>query len=556
MASFQPQSLANVMQIKEYKGKKGNKKNATEKTTTEKLFEKFTEKVSEKVNETAPAPTLTTEEQIKKFYTKSLNNYGITEEDIKTIIEMFFESEKSEQKTYETTEENAAEDEADLIMQEMVSKHRKKPLTSYNGLSKETITIAAILLIIDVNKWFSKDTSITTEIKEKITEFQQYLSNLPSLFIIPKTSNIPQDFVVIFNNLGLSPMQFEITADLIAKHLVSHIEALNLINIKAKYNQDIISMLATPPKRQLAISHNKLLNQSQIKQKLTAFIIGCAMINKPPPKIDFLPAKFIDTIATVYPTIGSCVKAFNTKKGSTHSDIFDEWAKTDLAKSLMCDQEFKPSEDNIKRLFETSLRIYSGLYNTMTNRNCFSKTHVYTDENGKRTIFPFMPVDFIKHISHTFPSELFKTTVDEMSDHRFISTSLMMSMIITILVASFMNPDPEINHYVAWIDEAIEDYHTHIVPIKGETKEAKFERINVANKALYEVIKYMDSTLDKTNICLLMTAEEKKAFISLFDGIYNLFPDNKTKKHNGSSNNTEKVVAKGTEQYFNDFPTL
>jgi hypothetical protein len=111
--------------------------------------------------------------------------------------------------------------------------------------------------------------------------------------------------------------------------------------------------------------------------------------------------------------------------------------------------------------------------------------------------------DFIKQISYTFPIDLFKSTIDEMSDHRFISTTFMMSMIMTLLIVAITNPSKEIYGYFYWITQSINDYHSHITPIKGESKESKNERIMVANKALYEVIEYMHTIINKSRIELV-----------------------------------------------------
>ena len=190
----------------------------------------------------------------------------------------------------------------------------------------------------------------------------------------------------------------------------------------------------------------------------------------------------------------------------------------------------------------------------MTNRNCFSKTHVFTDSEGKRVIFPFMPVDFIKQISYSFPIDLFKSSIDEMSDHRFISTTFMMSMIMTLLIIAITNPSKEIYGYFYWITQAINDYHSHISPIKGESKESKNERIMVANKALYEVIEYMSTIINKSRAELILTDSENKLYEKFFDGIYNLFPENKSRPRFNKEETTTTTASKGkgTDQYFND----
>jgi hypothetical protein len=164
-----------------------------------------------------------------------------------------------------------------------------------------------------------------------------------------------------------------------------------------------------------------------------------------------------------------------------------------------------------------------------------------------------MPVDFIKQISYTFPIDLFKSTIDEMSDHRFISTTFMMSMIMTLLIVAITNPSKEIYGYFYWITQSINDYHSHITPIKGESKESKNERIMVANKALYEVIEYMHTIINKSRIELILTESENKLYEKFFDGIYNLFPENKKRTRvNKEETTTTQSKGKGTDQYFND----
>ena len=406
---------------------------------------------------------------------------------------------------------------------------------------------------------------MTIEIEHNIKEFRKYLGEFPNMFSIPKDSGLPTEFIDIFSNLGLVPQHFNMSIDNLSTFLQLHIEGIKFQGCETiKFNEEFISRGSDPSKRPIAISHNKLLNNTQRKQMLTSYIIGCSMASKPLYKIDFLPAKFIDVIADVYPTIGGCVKAINSKKDKSPTDMFEEWSKTELGKTLLCGEEYHPTEKTIKSTFSLAWRIHTALYNTMTNRNCFSKNHIGVDSDGKKIIFPFMPVDFIKHISHTFPTELFKSTVDEMSNHKFISASFMMAMIISLLVVSLTNPNKDINKYYAWIEEATEDYHKSITSIKGESKEDKHHRVLEANNALYEVIKYMDKIGENSNIGSLLDDNESGAFTTFFDSIFNLFPDNKvTEKKSSksshsskSSTNAKMPASKGTDQYYMSFPDI
>jgi hypothetical protein len=564
-SSRRQQNMLDVIDFKEYK--KGQSKSDVDK------------------------PKLTYEQQIKKYYIKSLYNYGFLKSDVNTIMTSFFkdnnnddnddtndnnDNNENDDSNYNVSDcENSNDEESDSsesflkeVLKQRNKGHQKTIVTSssISDLDRDEIMAGLILLLIDINKWFFKNKEIEKEldgkIQDSIKDFRGRLNEFPNMFSIPKTSNLPNEFLTIFSNLGLVPQHFNLTSDELGDFMNNHITALNDIGVfTIEYSPSIIMMASNPAKRQIAICHNKLLNVNQSKQKLTAFIIGCSMVSKPPNKIEFLPSKFVETCAKVYPTIGSCVKAFNSKKGVSSLQIFDEWAKSELGKTLIGSEDFKPTDKAIKYLFEISWRVYSALYNTMTNRNCFSKTHVFTDDSGKKIIFPFMPVDFVKQISYSFPVSLFKSTVDEMSDHRFISTTFMMSMIMSLLIISVTNPNNDIYRYYNWIDHAIEDYHSHIIPIKGETKESKNERIAVANKALYEVIEYLNQIVEKANIEVILTKDENKLMNAFFDGIYNLFPENKkddikgVKKNKGESEDKSNTTNnKGTDQYYSNFP--
>ncbi len=518
---------------------------------------------------------LTPQQQIKKYYAKSLYAFGFEKKKVQKIVNTMFKIEQSTTNDVSDVEDGEDSDSSENFYKEMAKQqNRKKNIKESSDeleLNSEEITMSIILLLIDINKWFLKNTEfearLNNDIKKEILYFRERLNNLPNLFSIPKDSSLPNEFINIFSNLGLVPQQFNLNLDELATYLNNHITALNDIGVNnIVYNSSIIMMASNLHKRQIAICHNKLLNLQQSKQKLTAFIIGCSMVSKPPKKISFLPNKLIDVISQVYPTIGNCVKGFNSKKGSTQLEIFNNWAKTELGNTLLNgngydfegkkegeDYElFKPKDDIFKSVIENSWNIFTALYNTMTNRNCFSKTHVFTDSDGKRIIFPFMPVDFIKQISYTFPIDLFKSTIDEMSDHRFISTTFMMSMIMNILIIAITNPSKEVYGFFYWITQAINDYHSHITPIKGESKESKNERIMVANKALYEVIEYMHSIIVKSRAELILTESENKLYEKFFDGIYNLFPENKTRNRVNKEEHTTTSNGKGTEQYFND----
>ncbi len=517
---------------------------------------------------------LTPQQQIKKYYVKSLYAFGFEKIQVQKIVNTMF---KNEQTTDIDEYDGEDSDSSESFFKEMTKQqNRKKNIkesVDETQLNSEEITMSIILLLIDINKWFLKnnefESSLGYDIKKEILSFRERLNNLPNLFSIPKDSTLPSEFINIFSNLGLVPQQFNLNLNELGTYLNSHITALNDIGVtNIVYNSSIIMMASNLHKRQIAICHNKLLNLQQSKQKLTAFIIGCSMVSKPPKKISFLPNKLIDVISQVYPTIGNCVKGFNSKKGSTQLEIFNNWAKTELGNTLLNGngydfegkkegedyEHFQPKDDVFKTVIENSWNIFTALYNTMTNRNCFSKTHVFTDSDGKRIIFPFMPVDFIKQISYSFPIDLFKSSIDEMSDHRFISTTFMMSMIMTLLIIAITNPSKQIYGYFYWITQAINDYHSHISPIKGESKESKNERIMVANKALYEVIEYMNAIINKSRAELILTESENKLYEKFFDGIYNLFPENKTRPrfNKEDATNTTTSKGKGTDQYFND----
>lgn len=517
---------------------------------------------------------LTPQQQIKKYYSKSLYAFGFEKDQVQKIVNTMFKIDHTNDMEVYDVEDGNDSDSSESFLKEMAKhQNRKKNIKESIDeieLNSEEITMSIILLLIDINKWFLKNQEIEStlgfDIKKEILNFRERLNNLPNLFSIPKDSALPSEFITIFSNLGLVPQKFNLNLDELATYLNNHIIALNDIGVNnIVYNPSIIMMASNLNKRQIAICHNKLLNMDQNKQKLTAFIIGCSMVSKPPKKIGFLPNKFVDVISQVYPTIGNCVKAFNSKKGSTQLEIFNSWAKTELGNTLLNGngydfegktegedyEHFKPKDDIFRSVIENSWNIFTALYNTMTNRNCFSKTHVFTDSEGKRIIFPFMPVDFIKQISYTFPVDLFKSTIDEMSDHRFISTTFMMSMIMTLLIIAITNPNKEIYGYFYWITQAINDYHIHISPIKGESKESKNERIMVANKALYEVIEYMSSIINKSHVELILTESENKLYEKFFDGIYNLFPENKTRPR-FTKEDTTTSNGKGTSQYFND----
>ena len=516
---------------------------------------------------------LTPQQQIKKYYAKSLYAFGFEKTQVQKIVNTMFKNEQTND--IDVSDDNDSDSSENFYKEMAKQQNRKKNVKESVDeieLNSEEITMSIILLLIDINKWFLKnsdfESKLGNDIKQKILHFRERLNNLPNLFSIPKDSSLPSEFINIFSNLGLVPQKFSLNLDELATNLNNHIIALNDIGvINIVYNPSIITMASNLYKRQISLCHNKLLNVQQNKQKLTAFIIGCSMVTKPPKKISFLPNKFVDVISQVYPTIGNCVKAFNSKKGSTQLDIFKHWAKTELGSTLLNGNgydfegkkegedydHFQPKDEVFKTVIENSWNIFTALYNTMTNRNCFSKTHVFTDSDGKRVIFPFMPVDFIKQISYTFPIELFKSTIDEMSDHRFISTTFMMSMIMTLLIVAITNPSKEIYGYFYWITQAINDYHSHITPIKGESKESKNERIMVANKALYDVIEYMHTIINKSRIELILTESENKLYEKFFDGIYNLFPENKTRNRvNNEETTTTQSKGKGTDQYFND----
>ena len=535
-------------------------------------------KYETKKNNTVETPI---NEQIKNYYTKSLNKFGFKPNETDIIINAFFKINKKDIGDDDNDNNNDTDSDTESFVKAYTKKENKTDhktgsktetkteIKKIDDFNRDDITNACIIFLTTLNKWYFKNNETIKDYEEvmpdDITKFREAISNCPNLFSIPKDSGMPEKFIDIFANLGIVPKHFNISLADVDIYIQAHIEGLHILGVSPdiiKYNPAITGLASDPSKRLFTICHNKLINLEERKQMLTSFIIGCSMVSKPPNKIEFLPGKFIDVISKVYPTIGSCVKAINSKKGTNVTECFDDWSKTKIGKTLLCNDEYRPSEETIKQVFSISWRVFTAVYNTMTNRNCFSQSHIGVSPDGKKHIFPFMPIDYIKHISHTFPAELFKSTVNEMTDHRFVSTSFMMSTIMTILVSSFTNPDKEVNKYVSWIDMAIEDYYAFIKPNKSETKEEKFERIGNANKALYEVIKYMNEIGDDSPIVSILTDEEKRLFEMFFDGLANLFPENKTKKKSEKfekDNEKEKareVSNKGTNQYFMSFPGL
>jgi hypothetical protein len=105
-----------------------------------------------------------------------------------------------------------------------------------------------------------------------------------------------------------------------------------------------------------------------------------------------------------------------------------------------------------------------------------------------------------------------------------------------------------------WIQVALSDYYSHINRVDGESHFEKKERITVANTALLEMLKYLDTILNFTASRKTLTTDEFNLINSWLISAIELFPKNKheEEKKEAFDNSFKHHNTKHTEMYEKD----
>jgi hypothetical protein len=130
----------------------------------------------------------------------------------------------------------------------------------------------------------------------------------------------------------------------------------------------------------------------------------------------------------------------------------------------------------------------------------------------------------------------FADIVSGIKDIRYVNISMEMAMMAT-LVISGVATEP-----LAWVQDALSDYYKNINRVDGESPYEKKERITLANSALFEMIKYLDTILNFKATRNVLNADEFNLINSWICNAMELFPktnphkdEDKDKKHKAAA---------------------
>ena len=427
----------------------------------------------------------------------------------------------------------AEEDEEteDSIMNRMVNidktTHTEKKTDVEDDLtiSPAIITTAGLIVIKMINYQMIHKNTIKDVLDEKLVEniksFNTAMINFPAYFEFPANSKIHPMFEAKMLNLEVLPQKIDLTEESFANYFDFHIEAI------AKFDVDINSLAiegcCDPRECSIVLNQNKIIafTETDATPYKVAFLSACSdvALGQFPKEVKYLP-KFINNILKKLPTISSC---FMSVQDIMNVKPLADWISTKDG-DYLTGSNVTPSSDYISYVLELSSRILEAVHTTAINRNSSSADNYYM--NGKkRTVYPVVFSKYHMTIGQVFADDArkFADIVSGIKDIRYVNISMEMAMMAT-LVISGVATEP-----LAWVQDALSDYYKNINRVDGESPYEKKERITLANSALFEMIKYLDTILNFKATRNVLNADEFNLINAWICNAMELFP--KTNPH-------------------------
>lgn len=417
-------------------------------------------------------------------------------------------------------------------------------------ISPAIITTAGLIVIKMINYQMIHKNTIKDVLDEKLVEniksFNTAMINFPAYFEFPANAKIHPMFEAKMHNLDVLPQKINLTEESFANYFDLHIEAI------AKFDVDINSLAiegcCDPRECSIVLNQNKILAFTEKDEPFykVAFLSACSdvALGQFPKEVKYLP-KFINNILKKLPTISSCFMAVQ--------DIMNVKPLAELISTKDGDYltggKITPSSDYISYVLELSSRILEAVHTTAINRNSSSPDNYYM--NGKkRTVYPVVFSKYHMTIGHVFADDArkFSDIVSGIKDIRYVNISMEMAMMATLVIAGVAT-EP-----LGWVQDALSDYYKNINRVDGESQYEKKERITVANSALFEMIKYLDTILNFKASRNVLNNDEFNLINSWICNAMELFP--KTNPHKDEDKDKKYKVAAATftnkDEYYGD----
>ncbi len=445
---------------------------------------------------------------------------------IDELMHRFFNVKSIAAKIPPPVDEEEDEEDEDAIINRMANLETKKvDDVKDEKITPEIITIAGLIVIKMINHQMIHKNSIKELTDEKLIEnvksFDTTISSFPPYFELPENSKIHPMFAQKMLTLEVLPQKIDISETKLMDYFDLHVEAISKFDVSI--SADAIEGCIDPRQCNIALNNNKIVSYTpkEIQTFKVAFLSACSdvALGQFPKEVKYLP-KFINNLLKKLPTISSC---FMAVQDTMNVKPLADWISTKDG-DYLTGGNITPTSDYISFVLELSSRILEAVHTTAINRNSISPDN-YVMNGKKRTVYPVVFSKYHMTIGHIFGEDerKFSDIVKGIKDIRYINISMEMALMSTLVITGVNT------RQLDWIQTALSDYYHNINRIEGESTSEKKERISIANTALFEMLKYLDTILNFKACRNVMTNDEYAMIDSWITSAMELFP--KTTKH-------------------------
>ncbi len=452
----------------------------------------------------------------------------------------------------EDDEENETEDS---IIQRMANientlkTEKKTDVVEDSHITPAIITTAGLIVIKMINYQMIHKNSIKDLTDEKLIDniksFNTEMTNFPACFEFPVNGKIHPMFETKMLNLEVLPQKINIDEKTFANYFDLHIEAISKFDVDI--NSLAIEGCCDPRECNIAMNQNKIISftEKEINPFKVAFLSACSdvALGQFPKEVKYLPKFFNNILKNLLPTISNC---FMSVQDIMNVKPLADWIATKDG-DYLTGSNITPSSDYISYVLELSSRILEAIHTTAINRNSSSPDNYYT--NGKkRTVYPVVFSKYHMTLGYIFGNDARKFTdiVSSIKDIRYINISMEMAMMATLVIAGVATKQLD------WVQDALSDYYKNINRVDGESQYEKKERITIANTALFEMLKYLDTILNFKATRNVLNDDEFSLINAWLSNAFDLFP--KTNKDEDKKPKTTHVTKDDYYEHEMNFP--
>ena len=502
---------------------------------------------------------------IQRVYSSILEHNNFDDSQIELMKTVFFVYEKTDAKLAEASHPDEEVDDESTILKKQAAamlksqtdktdkKFINKPLT-INDISREKSTIGIIALLWAIHnkidhireKNISKIAALPIDILDSIAEFEKLREKFPSKIEIDEDDEQSVEILKHLGTIGIGLQTFHISLAKLSELLSNHIKGANELGAThIKFNHDIVANATHPHVLPIGINADGyIVSGNRFNYEITKATLAISLA-KSIPSVSFaankkgerffLPRGMISVIEHTLPSIGVSIKAVNpqTKKNKDgefvkipQDDVFKhDFMTSEFGQNILNGDNYCPKTSSLETTFKLSLRILSALLNTMLSRN-----------HNVNPNCPRIPIKLIETLAYNITSDEFSRQTRIMTDKTFISTSVMMSCISTILISALLNPQEIFYEILNNINTQISDYEHFMTFVKDESKDSKYHRVANANNALNNVVNDIEEIFRTSGLLKSLEKVEKRVIGTFVDEIKLLFFNkDKTQNHNSYS---------------------